>query len=85
MSSILSESSFGTSNLEAKSAEAERQQEEAIDFNEFGNQIRDFIVKDIPKNAIKTFIAARTALTPGFFTRFQQTKIHVKHVGDTEK
>jgi hypothetical protein len=86
MSSILSDSSFGTNNLEAKTAEAEKQ--DAIgfdDFNEIGTQMRDFIVKDIPKNAAKAFTVAKNAITPGFFTRFQQRKIHIQHVGETEK
>lgn len=83
------ESSFGVSNYEKKVEMSEKVKENELDFaeasTEFGTFVRDFITRDLPQSAAKTFTVMKNNFTPGFISRMNQKKIHIKHVEDTEK
>lgn len=83
------ESSFGISNYEKKVEMSEKVNENELDLTEagveFGTFVRDFITRDLPKSAVKTFTVMKNNLTPGFISRMNQKKIHIKHVADTEQ
>lgn len=82
------DSSFGTNNYEAKVAASEKAAENAFGVEEvadLGILFRDFVIREVPKAAVHALKVVRSSLTPGFVRRMKKTKIHIKHVAETEK